>query len=176
MRRVKVNAQVTAFITLLEALGSIIILSGWAFIRNSADNVTLILSIFLYFVLLSYVYLKNNGQNRERIIEDGWANILRNTFPFFSKTQETPAENDVANDQPPLVETNPLPLIKVLRRSRKATKVKLFEEKDTKSYSSTNWDDPDIKIFTIHRSSNLRSLNEEHKAASNLHVPDHSEY
>ena len=169
MHRVKVNAQVTAFTTLMEAFGSIIVLSSWAFIRKSADNVTLTLSIALYFVLLPYVFLKNTGQNRDRIIEEGWTNILGNTFPFC-KQQDMQAEH---NQQ--LIEVIPLPAIRLVKRSRKVTKVKLFEERDTKSNSSTNWDDPEIKVFTIFRRSNPQTLNEEDRAVSTLHVPDHSQ-
>ena len=78
MRKLKVNAQVTAMTSIIEAFGNILQWSIWIFITKFAGYGTLIQSILLYFVALPYVFLMNTSQNKERVIESGWFNILKN--------------------------------------------------------------------------------------------------
>ena len=80
MRKLKVNAQVTAMTSIIEAFGNILQWSIWIFITKFAGYGTLIQSILLYFVALPYVFLMNTSQNKERVIESGWFNVLKNTF------------------------------------------------------------------------------------------------
>ena len=80
MRKLKVNAQVTAMTSIIEALGNILQWSIWIFITKFAGYGTLIQSILLYFVALPYVFLMNTSQNKERVIESGWFNVLKNAF------------------------------------------------------------------------------------------------
>ena len=88
MRRLKVNAQVTAVTSMIEAFGNILQWSIWIFITKFAGYGTLIQSILLYFVILPYVFLMNTSQNKDRVIEVGWVNVLKNVFgkgEWFSK-------------------------------------------------------------------------------------------
>ena len=80
MRKLKLNAQVTAMTSIIEAFGNIIQWSIWIFITKFAGYGTLIQSILLYFVILPYVFLMNTSQNKERVIEIGWLNVLKNAF------------------------------------------------------------------------------------------------
>ena len=80
MRKLKLNAQVTAMTSIIEAFGNIIQWSIYIFITKFAGYGTLIQSILLYFVILPYVFLMNTSQNKERVIEIGWLNILKNAF------------------------------------------------------------------------------------------------
>ena len=80
MRKLKLNAQVTAMTSIIEAFGNIIQWSIWIFITKFAGYGTLIQSILLYFVILPYVFLMNTSQNKDRVIEIGWLNVLKNAF------------------------------------------------------------------------------------------------
>ena len=80
MEKMKVNAQVTAVTTILESVGCLVIFITWAFITKFSGYTTLIQSILLYFVLLPYAFLMNTSQNKARIIEHGWTNVIRNIF------------------------------------------------------------------------------------------------
>ena len=78
MRRMKVNAQVTAVTSMLEVFGNIFQWIVWTVWTKFAGYGTLIQSILLYFVILPYAFLMNTSQNKNRIIEDGWMNVLKN--------------------------------------------------------------------------------------------------
>ena len=76
----KVNAQVTAMTSIIEAFGNILQWSIWIFITKLAGYGTLIQSILLYFVMLPYVFLMNTSQNKEQVIDAGWLQVLKNAF------------------------------------------------------------------------------------------------
>ena len=78
MRKVKVNAQVTAMISLSEIVGFLII----SIICISAQSATIGVILFplLQNIILPYAFLMNTQENKHRIVEMGWVNVLRNTF------------------------------------------------------------------------------------------------
>jgi len=80
MRRMKVNAQITAVTSIFEVFGNILQWTIWIFITKFAGYGSLIQSILLYFVILPYVFLMNTRQNKNRVVEDGWMNVLKNVF------------------------------------------------------------------------------------------------
>ena len=91
MRRMKVNAQVTAIVTFLESIGNLIRVLIALFVtrihRRTIQNSTYVLDItnllgflILYFILLPYAFLMNTKHNKNRVVEDGWQGIFKNIF------------------------------------------------------------------------------------------------
>ena len=76
MKRYKVNSQVTALICILEMVGAITFSIHRSFTGPTID--TLLHSQFTYFILMPYVFLMNTSHNKNRIVEHGWKNVLRN--------------------------------------------------------------------------------------------------
>ena len=78
-RKIKVNAQITFVLWLIETIASIAIL-----VTNFAGGIgqtTFTLNMILYLIILPYIYLQNTSYNKYRIAEEGWKNILRNILP-----------------------------------------------------------------------------------------------
>ena len=76
----RVNAQITAVTSILEIAGNIVQWAIWILITKFVGLGSLIQSILLYFVVLPYVFLMNSSHNKNRIIEDGWINVLKNAI------------------------------------------------------------------------------------------------
>ena len=85
MRRMKVNAQVTAVITLLEAFGNCVIMIIVFTTPKLNGYEALIPTILLDFVLLPYAFLMNTSHNKDRVIEDGWNSVFKNVFRICNK-------------------------------------------------------------------------------------------
>ena len=76
-RKILVNAQVKAMISLLELssnIGYVIIIS----FTIKTSFATLVHFMFLYMVLLPYAFLMNTSHNKNRIVEYGWRNVFSN--------------------------------------------------------------------------------------------------
>ena len=76
-----VNAQVTAVTTMMEVFGNCINLI--LYLAMDGLNVkfaTSALFMLLHFVVLSYAFLMNTRYNKNRIIEYGWFNVIKNIF------------------------------------------------------------------------------------------------
>ena len=76
MKRYKVNSQVTALICILEMVGAITFSIHRSFTGPTID--TLLHGQFTYFILMPYAFLMNTSHNKNRIVEHGWKNVLRN--------------------------------------------------------------------------------------------------
>ena len=76
MKRYKVNSQVTALICILEMVGAITFSIHRSFTGPTMD--TLLHGQFTYFILMPYAFLMNTSHNKNRIVEHGWKNVLRN--------------------------------------------------------------------------------------------------
>ena len=78
MRTVKVNAQVTAMISFSEIVGFVII----SIICQSSRSATMgdVLFPLLQNIILPYAFLRNTRENKHRIVEQGWKNVLRNAL------------------------------------------------------------------------------------------------
>ena len=78
MRTVKVNAQVTAMISFSEVVGYVII----SIICQSSRSATMgdVLFPLLANIILPYAFLRNTRENKHRIVEQGWRNVLRNAL------------------------------------------------------------------------------------------------
>ena len=81
-KNVRVNAQVTAVVTILEVVGMCIIVMIHLLVTNQGlggfEIVFQSLFMLLHFVILPYAFLMNTTSNKSRIIEDGWMNVLKN--------------------------------------------------------------------------------------------------
>ena len=77
MRRMKVNAQITAMTTVLEFLGglSYIIHLG---ISKGTNLANFIHFQSIYFILIPYAFLMNTSNNKFRVIRNGWWGVFRN--------------------------------------------------------------------------------------------------
>ena len=96
MKKMKVNSQVTAIITIIEVLGNLTFMFTWTFITKFAAYTTLLQGMGLYFVILPYAFLMNTSQNKNRIVEEGWVPILKNIFRI---TIYQPEISDEQNDR-----------------------------------------------------------------------------
>ena len=72
-----VNAQITAMISLLEAIANIataIII----FLAIRSTFYTMLLPMIVYLIILPIAFLMNTSDNKHRIVEAGWKNIFLN--------------------------------------------------------------------------------------------------
>ena len=80
------NAQVTAVTTMMEISGNCI--NGILYLAMNGLNVKFASSalfMLLHFVVLSYAFLMNTRYNKNRIIEYGWLNVIKNIFGCSSR-------------------------------------------------------------------------------------------
>ena len=76
-RKILVNAQVKAMISLLE-LSSNVVYMVIIVSTVKTSYTTLIQVMFLYMIILPYAFLMNTSHNKKRIVEYGWSNVLKN--------------------------------------------------------------------------------------------------
>ena len=95
VRNVRVNAQVTAVITIFEVLGSAIIVITQMFrIRVGFSKFAQVtLYMLLHFVVLSYAFLMNTRYNKNRVVEDGWMNVLKNMVFCYKRNAVAPVKS-----------------------------------------------------------------------------------
>merc|ERR1712001_38595 len=73
-----VNAQVTAVTTMMEFSGNCINSVIFLVLGGLGKFISSALYMILYFVVLSYAFVMNTRYNKNRIIEYGWLNVLKN--------------------------------------------------------------------------------------------------
>ena len=165
MKKMKVNAQVTAATTVMEAFGNVIFMVisfGTTFFGYG----NLFQFIILYFVLLPYTHLMNTRINKDRVIEDGWQKVLKTVFRIRICGREFPsADNEIElmpqpDDQSTL--GNILRTTKV-KRGIHGTTFSKPPSNDSNSY--------DIQISTIFRKQQLGSPVHENINMLTLNVP-----
>ena len=79
-KKIKINAQITFVLWLMETfinMFSLILL----FIIGSVGRTTLTFNMILFLIVLPYIYLTNTSHNKDRIVREGWLNVLKNIFP-----------------------------------------------------------------------------------------------
>ena len=79
MRKVRISSQVTALISLFEFIGGVSHVIIFAYCKRTSF-VSLINDVTIFFILLPYTFLMNSSVNRNRIVEYGWRNVLKNIF------------------------------------------------------------------------------------------------
>ena len=99
VRTIHVNAQVTAVTTILEFLGNFVngvifmVLDGFPEFTSTA------LFMQLHLISLSYVFLMNTRYNKNRIIEYGWKNVLKNIISCGKKSSTTSVAPSIQETQ-----------------------------------------------------------------------------
>ena len=107
VRTIHVNAQVTAVTTILEFLGNCVngvifmVLDGFPEFMSSA------LFMQLHLISLSYVFLMNTRYNKNRIIEYGWKNVLKNIISCGKDRSTTSVAPSIQETQLRILPPNP---------------------------------------------------------------------
>ena len=99
-KKVLVNSQITAMISILESetnLSFLIIL--WYF--KGTTYFSLILPLILHFVILPHAFLMNTSDNKNRIVEVGWKNVFKNLFRL-SKSSRVNIDDEINPNKPEL--------------------------------------------------------------------------
>ena len=81
MRRVLVNAQVTAMISFIEFVYFFAHVVGISVAGGTSPEVIisfLMMYLVLYVVIIPYSFLMNTSHNKNRIVEHGWINVVKN--------------------------------------------------------------------------------------------------
>ena len=77
LRKVLVNAQIKAMISLIEAfMNFAFVIIVYFTVRGTYGSMAIM--VFLYMVILPYAFLMNTSHNKNRIVEHGWRNVLNN--------------------------------------------------------------------------------------------------
>ena len=97
-KKLIVSSQVTAMVTIIELSYNIIYVLWVAIIMQKTSFGTVIQAMVLHFVILPYSFLMNTSYNRNRIVDLGWKNILKNIFGCPT--------NSVANSNNDLITSN----------------------------------------------------------------------
>ena len=77
LKKVEVNAQVTAIVSLFEFLGNVSHLFLLIYLKGTS-YISLFHAISLYHIVLPYSFLMNTSENKNRIIEKGWTIVFKN--------------------------------------------------------------------------------------------------
>ena len=91
-RKVKVNAQITFVLWLIESLTTIVILIITLAV-GSFGQTTLTLNMILYLIALPYGYLANTSDNKNRIVDEGWLNVGENMLKCSSNNNIYKGQN-----------------------------------------------------------------------------------
>ena len=86
MKRLKVNAQVTAFSCILELVGNVTFVIH-ILITGGPSFSSFVIGQIQYMIALPYAFLMNTSHNKNRIVEYGWMNVLRNVCGRFEWTE-----------------------------------------------------------------------------------------
>ena len=92
-KKIRVNAQVTFMISILEMIGFVIGIVVVVIFKTTTLPV-IINSMILYLILLPRAFLMNTSHNKNRIIEHGWENILRNTLGLSPKSSSPNSDKE----------------------------------------------------------------------------------
>ena len=96
MRKVSINAQVTAVISLIETISNIIyILLLWITVR--ASYLIIVQTMILYMVVIPYTFLMNTSDNKNRVIEYGWRTVFLNLLGSGNNRRISPLEASKKN-------------------------------------------------------------------------------
>ena len=77
-RKLLVNSQVTAMITISELVYGVLYSVIYGFVSKGSSFGTLIQGISVHYVIVPYVFLMNTSYNKYRVVEIGWKNVLKN--------------------------------------------------------------------------------------------------
>ena len=83
----KVNAQVTAFTSIIELIGNVTFTIHIMF-TTGPSFASFVHGQIPYMIVLPYAFLMNTSHNKNRIVEHGWINVLRNVCSQFNWNEE----------------------------------------------------------------------------------------
>ena len=81
MKRVLVNAQITAMISSIEFIFlTVHMIAVWVVGGTDSEMLVLVMVIYmiLFMIVSPYSFLMNSSYNKSRIIEHGWINVMKN--------------------------------------------------------------------------------------------------
>ena len=78
IRKVAVNARITAVLCLLEFLANFSVVFIWIIIVGSSSAGGLTNAITWYYVILPFTHLMNTSYNKDRVVDDGWKSVILN--------------------------------------------------------------------------------------------------
>ena len=81
MRKLQVNAQITAVISSIEFIffiAHIVGVSAAGGTNPGTGIIVMLMYMVLFMIILPYAYLMNTSFNKNRIIEQGWLNVVKN--------------------------------------------------------------------------------------------------
>ena len=81
MRKLLLNAQITAVISTIEVLFFVIHIVGVSAAGGTNSVTTIVVMVMymiLFMIILPYAFLMNTSYNKERIIEHGFINVIKN--------------------------------------------------------------------------------------------------
>mgnify|MGYP001478494899 CR=1 FL=1 len=141
MKKLFVNAQVTATISLIE-MGTNVLHTTLLKYHRGTNFYNLLQSMIVYDIVLPYAFLMNTSHNKSRVVSLGWNNVISNILGVNNTLQK---EDDVPKED--------------TREHQKALKKENKPKKDDKD-----------KIFTITSHTNAEPTNVL-KVGAMLHVP-----
>lgn len=77
-KRVKINAQVTAIISFLEVFGNLMGAIIVLLVTRANTSGIIVIGLIIYFIVIPHAFLMNTFHNKNRIVEYGWKNVLKN--------------------------------------------------------------------------------------------------
>ena len=87
MRKILVNTQITAMISILETSTTLsYVFIVFFAIRTSYASILQLL--VLYCLIVPYSLLMNTSHNKNRVIEHGWKNVFKNLFGKFNNSSQ----------------------------------------------------------------------------------------
>ena len=145
MKKIRVNAQVKAMVSLIESVFNVTYVFIVLFTVSTSYG-TLMISAMLYLIILPYVSLMNTSYNKELIIEDGWKTVFQNVtlgkmmksvtaeiIPESGKRAATSSDNEVSNCSNEIFTTASTTL-----RTRRKDKILPFQQPNSKGSPSVN--------------------------------------
>ena len=95
MKKLFVNAQVTATISLIE-MGTNVLHTTLLKYYRGTNFYNLLQSMIVYDIVLPYAFLMNTSHNKKRIVESGWKNVFKNIVGQRGNAVE--GQNEFSND------------------------------------------------------------------------------
>ena len=77
----------------------IVVIFVWITVRTT--HLSMIQALALYMVIIPYLFLMNTSHNKNRVVEYGWGNVIKNVFRRGNVQRVSPAEDSDNNPQIP---------------------------------------------------------------------------
>ena len=173
MKKVEVSAQVTATITLLEVFGNSVFVVIWFFITTRDGYATIAVGMLLNFVILSYMFSINTGENRGRVVDNGWANVFKHVLKcgnssLPNENQEQP-NHRLPQNGPVQQSSKDKGIISRSLNTRQTTMVKPFSNWDVCKHNTNG------AIYTIFRKEHCLPSTSKDVCTLDLNVPIYEE-